>query len=178
MLNVKYHLNIEEMAQATYDFVTQRPLIRLMQILMSLGAILLCGAFLGRIYLRLPTSLTDLIAVLFSLCWLLFYKTLHKKLILHSMRKHAKPDLELELQITNHQIHLLNNQNYSSIKLPWKKLRFVSQNKFGYIFPLTGLNNAGKFIWLPLNSLQSHQHEDLKQLFAKFNIKIKSYSKN
>jgi len=85
-------------------------------------------------------------------------------------------DLELNVQMTQQQIHLFTNQDHSSIKLPWNKVRFIAKNNRGYILPLTGLTNAGKFIWLPLKKLEEdNQEEGFLTLVQKFNIKIKNY---
>lgn len=176
IVNIKYRVDIEELAQATVDFVRHRPLMRLMRLIMSITATLLVISFAMRMYLRYPTNFSDLASALFALSWLLFYQTIHKQIILRTLRKRSIPNLELDIQVTNQQIHVFNNQDHNNFKLSWKGLKFIAKNSLGYILPLTGLTNAGKFIWLPIDTLQATQQEEaFLKLATQFNIKIHHY---
>ena len=178
LINLSYRVNLHEIAMATADFVNHRPLMRLMQGLMLLTATWLFVAFVIKVYLGYPTKFSDLLSAFFALTWILFYQPLHRRLVLYTLSKRAVKNLEFNIQITNQQIHLFNNQDHSSIKLPWKKISFIAQNPAGYIVPLNGLANAGKFIWLPKATLQQQNHEqEFLKLMENFNIKLKTYGK-
>jgi hypothetical protein len=171
MINIQYTIDPAQIAQATSDFLNKRPIMRVLRILMLGAAVLLNISLILKIYWQAPISLRDILSCLLAIGWVMFYKHIHKYIIAFKLRR-SPTNLQLNLEISSQQINFFSTQNASPSKLFWQRIKLIYKTKEGYIVPLTGLSNAGKFLWLPLTSL-AQQEQQLTQIIAKHNITIR-----
>lgn len=173
MLEIRFHTSAKEAATATIDFMSNRPIVAIMFYVMTALCIMLCFVFAITVYNHAARS-ADVVAVIGAVGWILFYKKINRFFIerLLLLRKFAEFECLYKIDAKSI-LYKLHTQEASHIE--WKKLKLVLKNKDGYIIPLTGLANAGKFLWLPLHSLQAAGIEqELLDLFTKFKLKLKT----
>ncbi len=170
MIELNFETTSQESAQATIDFMSNRPIGALMFRFMQSMCILLCVGY-GLMLYSHSTRLEDTLAVIAALAWLLAYKHINRWIVVQSLKIRKFSNVSCICKIDEKSI-LYQLQANQPLHIEWKKLKFVLKNKNGYIIPLTGASNAGKFMWLPLRSLHSYEPE-LLDLIAKFKLKIK-----
>jgi len=113
----------------------------------------------------------DIVSVIAAIIWLLYYKPINRWIIGSILKRRQFPELTYNVRIDDKSIFYKQDNNQPN-HIEWKKLKFVLKDQFGYIIPLTGLTNAGKYIWLPLRSMQASEQEFLN-LLQKFKLKVK-----
>ncbi|HSX20651.1 MAG TPA: hypothetical protein VLG38_05990 [Gammaproteobacteria bacterium] len=172
MLEIEYTASPAETAQATLDFMSNRPVVAILFGFMRVACILLLVGFCITL-LNKATRVQDVVSVFFALLWLMYYKKINRWVIQRSLKLRQTADLKCMYKIDEKSI-LYRIHNSAPHHIEWKKLKYVLKNKSGYIIPLTGVSNAGKFLWLPQRSLSNNDAESkLLSLITKFKLKIK-----
>lgn len=173
MIEIEYTTSAQEASQATLDFMINRPIMALMFKGMQMLCIALCAGYAITLYTNTARK-EDAVAVIFALLWIVFYKRFNRWVINRTLKLRKFNDVTCAMKIDDKSIFykLHNNQ---PLHIEWKKLRFVLKNNDGYIIPLTGVINAGRFLWLPKRSLNSPQAEiQFLDLCQKFKLKLKN----
>lgn len=168
MIELEYEASIKESAQATLDFLLNRPLFKFLYSTMKGCCLILCAAFAICLYSG-SIRIQDMIAAFFALAWILFYKQFNHWLIKSALKLKNNSQQKCSCKIDDKSILFKTNNNISHIE--WKKLKFVLKSAAGYIIPLTGLNNGGRFIWLPKRCIENHE-QDFLNLLSKYNLKL------
>ena len=175
MINIQYTMSAEESAKATLDFLSNRPFISFMYFVMKVSCIGFCFGFWLTLRANAARPQDCVIAVL-AIIWLFSFRRINKWLIKKRLStKHFKSATNT-LKI-DHKSILSKFQFSEPQHIEWKKLRYILQNKDGYIIPLTGVRNAGRFMWLPHRSFNdTAKEQDFLDLVNKFKLKIKKIS--
>lgn len=171
MLELNYVTGADESASVTLDFMANRPAVAALFKAMQVLCILLCIMFVV-MYFNNNIKLEDISALIGAVGWILFYKRINHWIVKKTLQLRKFSDCKCLCKIDDksimYQVHTNTPQHVT-----WKSLKFVLQNNNGYIIPLTGIKNAGKFIWLPKRSLDGNE-QSLLDLFAKYKLKIKN----
>lgn len=171
MININYQPINTEFAQATFDFLQNRPFMRFILFFMKLSCLLLCFGFAISLYYDAVRP-QDYAIVLTALIWLCFYKNINQWVVKRSLKNRSMHNLPHDMNIDKQRIFYKANNNSSHLE--WKKIRFVLKNSQGYIVPLSGLTNAGKFLWLPLRGFSDPTAEQqFVQTLQELKLKIK-----
>lgn len=172
MLEIEYTASAEETAVATYTFLMQRPILQMLFLFMKMACIIICVAFMLSIYYKFIRP-QDILAFITALIWLFFYKNINSWIIRNTLKSRKFTDMKCFFKIDNKGI-LYKYNNAQPQHIEWKYLKYVLQNKQGYIIPLTGITNAGKFLWLPMRCLENHEtQKDFMNFLDKSHLKIK-----
>jgi hypothetical protein len=172
LINIEYTISPQESANATLDFLTNRPIMSFMFTFMKYSCVLLCAGFALTLYQK-QTRPQDFMAVLFAIGWILFYKPINRWIIKSTLkgRKFAEAAHSFKIDQKSIFCKLPSGQPQH---IEWKKVKFILQNKDGYIVPLTGITNAGKFLWLPFRGFkESTMQEDFVTLVQQLKLKFK-----
>jgi hypothetical protein len=173
MINVEYTITPKETVNATLDFLSNRPFVAIMFKVMQLSCIALCIAFAAAVYNKAAKP-QDLATVIFALGWIFFYKHVNRWIIKGGLKRRKFETAKQQFKIDEKSIFCRWHIN-TPINIEWKKIKFLLKNKDGYIVPLTGFANAGKFLWLPSRGFESvNSEQSFLELVNKFNLKIKN----
>jgi len=116
----------------------------------------------------------DFAAVFFALIWLFYYKSINRWLIKRNLKRVKFSEAPNVFKI-DHKSIFCKLPAKNPVDLEWKKFKYVLKNSDGYILPITGISNGGKFIWLPFRAFSSPELEaEFLGLVAKFKLKIKT----
>ncbi len=171
MIDIEYMANPDEMSQVTLDFLTNRPLISFMFWLMKLSCMGLLLAFAFTLYNHAARP-QDYVSVLSAVVWLIYYKKINRWIIKRGLKRRKFNQAKYTVRMDEKSIFCKLQEN-NPLHIEWKKIRYVLQNKAGYIIPLTGVRNAGKFVWVPHRSLAEKTWEqDFLQILNKFKLKV------
>lgn len=170
MIDIEYTSTPQETAAVSLQFLTNRPVVASMFVSMKIICFMLFIAF-GITAYNHALRPQDIISVISAIIWLLYYKSINRWIISSILKRRKFPELTYNVRIDDKSIFYKQNDSQPR-HIEWNKLKFVLKDKSGYIIPLTGLTNAGKYIWLPLRSLQASEQE-LLNLLNKFKLKIK-----
>lgn len=170
MLDIEYTATSQETAAVSLQFLANRPIMASMFYLMK---IICFGLFIvfGITAYNKALRPQDIMAVLTAIVWLLYYKPINRWIIGSILKRRKFPQLTFNVRMDDKSIFYKQNNNQPQ-HIQWKKLKFVLKDQNGYIIPLTGVSNAGRYIWIPLRSLQASEPEFLK-LLNKFKLKVK-----
>lgn len=172
MINVEYTIAPKESANATLDFLINRPLMSLIFKVMKYSCIILCIGFAMVLYTK-QARVQDFVSVLFAAIWLIFYKPINRWVIKGSLNKRKFASDTHTIKIDEKSIFSKRSTGEPQ-NITWKNVKFILQNQDGYIVPLTGFNNAGKFLWLPFRGFtQASMQDDFVSLAGKLRLKIK-----
>lgn len=172
MLEIEYTATAQETSKATLDFMSNRPIMALLFLSMKISCLLLCLVFTITLYNK-SIRPQDIGAILFAVIWLLYYKQINRWIIRRSLKMRKFTDYKCLYKIDDKSI-LYQLHTFAPQHIQWKKLKYVLKNNEGYIIPITGIDNAGKFLWLPFRSL--HNDSDQQQFLnflEKFKLKLK-----
>lgn len=173
MLEIEYTTTNQEAADATLDFMSNRPMVAFIFKFMRTACIVLCVIF-AFLWYKKAIRPQDYIALITATAWLFFYKKINRRIISKTIGLRKLGDIKCICKIDDRSI-LYKVHNFAPLYIEWKKLRFVLKNKDGYIIPLTGLTNAGRFIWLPQRVWQNHDMEQqFLNLVQKFKLKVRT----
>jgi len=170
MIDIEYTSTPQETAAISLQFLTNRPIVASMFTSMKIICCMLFIAFAMTAYNN-ALKPQDIVSVIAAIIWLLYYKPINRWIISSLLKRRQFPQLTYNVRIDDKSI-LYKQDNNQPKHIEWKKLKFVLKDKTGYIIPLTGFANAGKYIWLPLRSLETSEQE-LLGLLQKFKLKIK-----
>lgn len=170
MIELQYTTSAQENAKATLDFMSNRPVVAFSFKFMRVTCLLLCCIFAITWYNK-SLRPQDYTAVLFAIVWFFYYKNINRWVIGRMLKLRKFNDMQCLYKIDDKSI-LYKLQNFQPQNIEWKKLKHVLRNNEGYIIPLTGFVNAGRFLWLPLRSLQNQEPEFL-ELINKFKLKLR-----
>ncbi len=170
MIDITYSVSTKESAQAAMDFFLNRPMLAFLYKAMQGLCVLLCCGFLISITYN-SIRVQDTVAAFTALMWLVNYKRFNRWLIQYSLNIRNLANTNCRCKIDKQSI-FFQSENKTPVNIEWKKLRFILRTKTGYIIPVTGISNGGKFLWLPLRSLQNTEDEFLK-IINNLKMKIK-----
>ena len=172
--DLNYEIQAEEMAQATSDFLLDRPIVKISYRLMQFCCIFICCGIIIKFYFA-KLILNDYMFFIFASSWLLFGRkiNLHLVAFLYKKRK-STTTYTCTVTETNVTVKIGN----TSIQQPWKQVKKILKNQFGFIVPIIGYNNGGKFIWLPFRVMTKNQLDSLHSFFSKQNIQLKTLATN
>lgn len=170
MLEIEYLTNPDESAQATIDFFKSRPLMAMLVWCMQAFCIIYVLAFaIGAIYRTL--RLQDYMVGGLVLAWFFAYEHLSRWIIKRKLLVKQMTHLKCLLKMDSKSI-LYQIQGYTPQYIELKKIRYILRTARGYIIPLTGLQNAGKFMWVPNRSLPTNGQ--FTALLDQFQVSIKT----
>lgn len=170
-MDIQYTTTAQEAADATFDFLTNRPIIASIFSFMKIACTLMCLGFLINAYHKTLRK-EDFVALLVALGWIFFYKKINRLVIKLNFKHRKFTTIDYKIKIDEQSILAQQGQNIQYIE--WHKIRYILKNRHGYIIPLTGISNAGKFLWLPISSLQQESGEDtFLSIVNKFKLQIK-----
>lgn len=172
MLEIEYTTTTPETANATMDFMLNRPLLAAMFLFMKISCWILCLVFAIAFYYKALRP-QDYATIGMVFVWLMFYKQINRWVIKSTLKRRKFDDLKCVLRMDDKSV-FYRIQQYTPQHIEWKKLRYVLKNNEGYIIPLTGITNAGKFLWLPLRSLNGEQEKTFLDFVQKFKLKVKA----
>lgn len=176
MLEIKYTATPETTAKVTLDFLSNRPFVSAMFKFMQISCMFLCLGFAINVYNH-AVQPKDYMALSTAVIWLLFYKKINRWLIKNNLKHRKFNQLDYVYKIDEQSIFCTVN-NKVPHHITWKKLKYILQTKDGYILPMTGFTNAGKFLWLPFQSLENNNAEEtFLNLVKKFKLKVKNIAK-
>ncbi len=170
MIDIEYTATPQETATVSLQFLTNRPLIASMFSSIKIISLAFLFMFIVTAYNN-ALRLQDIISAIIAIVWLLYYKPINRWIISTALKSKKLPKFTFNVRIDDKSIFYKQDNNQPR-NIEWKKLKFVLKDQNGYIIPLTGLTNSGKYIWIPLRSLQASEQELLK-LLNKFKIKVK-----
>lgn len=173
MINIEYAGVPQETANATLDFLVNRPFLKTMFWFMKVSCIMLCVGFGVTLYHKAAIA-QDFVAVFFAVMWLFYYKSMNRWIIKRNLKRVKFGEAPHIFKIDNRSIFCkLPSRN--PVDIEWKKFKYVLKNNDGYILPLTGITNGGKFVWLPYRAFTSPEIEsEFLALVAKFKLKTKT----
>lgn len=176
MLEIEYRATANEAADATMDFLANRPLLNIMFFVMRISCFMLCFAFCIALYHNAIRP-QDIATVIIAAIWIRYYKPINRWIIKGALKRRKFDEMKCLLKMDEKSI-LYRIQNFAPHHIEWKKLKFILKNKNGYIVPLTGLTNAGRFMWLPLHCFANPSDEQFfLDLVSKHKLKIKPVKK-
>lgn len=171
MINIQYTSTPQETAAVSLQFLANRPAVASMFSMMKIICISLFVAFAYSAYHQ-AIHLQDVFAVIAALMWLKYYKNINIFIIKNMLKRKQAPELSYDISINESSIAYKQNNNHPT-NISWKKLKFVLRDASGYIIPLTGFANAGRFIWVPQRCLRDSEPAFL-ELLHKAKLKIKT----
>ncbi len=172
MIDIEYTTDPKETAAATLDFLSNRPLMSFMFKFMQVMCFLLCAGFAITVYNKSARP-QDWATAVTACLWLLFYKPINRWVIRSGLKYRSFGNNKCVVRMDDKSVFCkINTANPQHVE--WKKLKYVIKNKEGYIVPLTGMANAGKFLWLPMRCFTSPELEQqFLQLAQKFKLQLK-----
>lgn len=172
MEQIRYPLQANEMATATLDFLCNRPVMKFLILFMKGCCLLLLLGFALTIKGH-STKPMDYAAAATAVLWLIFNRQVHEYIIRQSMKGRRFASSNVEYKFDHKQI-AYPTANGRSDSIDWSKLSLVFKNKDGFIIPLTGLRNAGQFIWLPHRALNSETQAKLLDIIQQAKLKVRN----
>ncbi len=173
MIEIEYTTSANETSKATLDFMSNRPMMSLLFKSMQILCIGLCAGYAISLYTHTARK-EDATAVIFALLWIIFYKRFNRWIINHTIKLRKFSEVKCAFKIDDKSIYYQLHTN-QPLHVEWKKLKYVFKNGDGYIIPLTGVINAGRFLWLPKRSFKAAPEElTFLDLCQKFKLELKS----
>jgi hypothetical protein len=174
MITVEYQPNVNEMTKATLDFLECRPLIKTMTLLMKI-----CCFIMGVAYILKATAnilnLHDMLVILFVLTWLFGQRSINNFILKRNLTRKKIHQTTNKFYLHQHKILWQTTTDNKQTEQRWKQIKYIYQNKDGYIIPAIGAKNAGKFIWLPKRGFNNLRAEnDFLDLLKQLGIIIKN----
>lgn len=173
MISLEYTMNQQETADATLNFLSNRPFLNIMFIIMRYSCILLCFGFIITLY-QGNTRPEDFVAVFMAISWLIFYKNINRRIIKAALKGRKFDTMQRTVKFDDKGIFCQGSMTMP-IDIAWKKLKHVLKTQNGYIIPLTGFAYAGKFFWVPYRAFTNQADEQqFLEYINKFKLKIKT----
>lgn len=172
MINIEYTMSSQETADATLNFLVNRPLFTFLFLLMRYSCILLCFGFIITLYQK-NTRPEDYAAVVMAFIWLFYYKKINRWIIKSTLKGRKFETMQRTFKIDEKSI-FCRTAKAEPINIEWKKLKYILKTTDGYIVPLTGITNAGKFFWLPFRAFQEQNEQQFLDLANKFKLNVKA----
>lgn len=169
MIRVEYQTENDEMVNATLDFIENRPLLKLMLFVMKLSCFLVLVGFMLKCISR-TAVVEDFTVVLFALMWIMYRKRFNRYLLRRRLKN--QPSQAHKFQVSERRIWWQYAKQQPDQTL-WNNIRLVYQNKLGYMIPLSGLQNAAKFLWLPKRSFKKDEEQAFVEIVQKRKLKLK-----
>ena len=178
MTNNSYFPDANVISEVTLEFLENKIGIKLIVFIMNIVTVII-GALAMLIMYVHGIQYNTLIFSVFSVCWLMFRKDAQKFVIKRKMSQAI-------LQNSNPWEYDINSKCIKGkvlsyeLSIKWKDVRKILflEKLDGYLIPLTGLKNAGKFIWLPLSGFNNmHDIEEFSKLIPEKRLKIIKYTK-
>jgi len=172
MIDIEYTPDKDEIIDASLDLMLQRPAIRFMAIGMKGCCAMLCFGF----YLKWKTysiNPQDYMALGMAIAWMFYYRKINRAIVKLGSKKRKIPDSPAAFNVDKKRI-FYKDPHKQTHNIEWRNIRFLLKNSKGYILPLTGLRNAGKYLWFPHRAFENEkQEEEFTKLVKSNKIRIK-----
>ncbi len=171
MINISYTPANPEFAAATAAFLLQRPTLRLMLSVSRVACVMVIIGFSLCLYADAVTY-KNVISTILAILWMLFYRKVLYAVINSVIRSRDVNKIPFDFNIDKKRIFCKNAKVSSQVE--WKTIKFIIDTYTGYIIPLTGVNNAGRFLWLPKRAFSdNNQEQDFLKILSSLNKSIK-----
>lgn len=167
MINISFVPTNIEFAEATAKFLLQRPILRLLMSITRLTSMMMIIGFALCVYADAVTP-KNIITTLMAFVWLFFYKQINTIVVKKTISGRDLSRIPYSFKIDKNRI-MCKTQSSSS-QVDWRNIKYVLSTYAGYIIPLTGIGNAGRFLWLPKRAFSDNSQE---QEFIKLLEKVK-----
>lgn len=167
MINISFIPTNLEFAEATAKFLLQRPTLRLLMSITRGASLLVIVGFALCFYADAVTA-KNIISTSMAVIWLFFYKKINTAVVKKVIISRDLGKIPNNFKIDKNRI-LCKTQTTSS-QIDWRNIKYVLSTYAGYIIPLTGIANAGRFLWLPKRAFTDNAQE---QEFIKLLDKVK-----
>ena len=169
-MEIKCEVEKDSYVEAMISFLMSRPIIYVSYfvframcfIYFSVGCYLLSANLL---------SGWHTVTFTFATLWLFFSKSLLKNFISNIVNTKSR-DYNVRYVLGDRFIDYFPPGKVSE-RIFVDNLRYVIKKKDGYVIPLPGMNNAGRFIFLPIKSLTKPLMENVHNLFLMNKVKVK-----
>lgn len=171
MLEIKYNFELEETTQVTLDFLENRPILKVLILLMKIACFLV---FIGFAFQFMFGQITifNVLVVLFALIWIVYRREINYFLLKKSLQKNKINEGNIEIHILKHKLWW-RGKTILQDEQPWKKVKKIYKNNKGFIVPLVGISSGAKFIWLPNKGFEKEDDlQEFLKLIEDKNIKI------
>ena len=140
---------------------------------MKAACLLYFAAFAVKLYVK-GAQTQDYISAVIAFFWLVYFRKINFWMIKHRLQS-KKFNSPKNIVKIDHKSILCQLQANQPMHIEWKKLKYILRNKDGYIIPLTGISNAGKFMWLPYRCFANNNiEEEFLNIVSKCKLKIKN----
>lgn len=165
----RYQVEIDEIAQATLSFLEHRPGLRFILGAMKFVCCFMIVTFVFKCLYH-NASFVDLAITLFALAWLFYRKKINRFLLKRSYKAQKLDQVSRQYQISKTKIWWKEN-NHVPQELRWQQVPYILEHTMGYLIPLTGMQNSGRFLWFPLRGFE--QLEEFQRIIKEKEIKLK-----
>jgi hypothetical protein len=159
MITIEYCPKISETINATLDFISKRPLVKVFLTLTKFCCFLMCIACLLKVIFN-ALSIYDILVFLFVLTWLFGHRYINYFFLRKILTKNKIDKFHYILYINQDKLWGINKYNNITIQQPWKQIKYIYKNNDGYIIPEIGAINAGRFTWLPKRGFTNVEAEE------------------
>lgn len=171
MMNISYVPANQEFAKATADFLLQRPMLKILLALSRVACIIILLGFSLLAYAHAVT-LHSLIYAIMAVGWLILYKQINYQTIRLVTNFRDISKIPYEFNIDKKRIFYKNTS--ASTQVEWKTIKFIIDTYAGYIIPLSGIHNSGRFLWLPKRAFADRgQEQEFLQLMTNLKKPLK-----
>ncbi|MBT4963068.1 MAG: hypothetical protein HOI53_00025 [Francisellaceae bacterium] len=165
-----------ELSAVSLHFFESRLQIKLIMLTMNMLSLILASLVMLVFQTNGNISYNSIFFVIFAYVWLFHRKKVQQFFVRQRYRKaiSRNPEQPWSFHVTKYKIK--GQVMANDINIKWTSIRkiYYLKNLHGYMIPLTGLKNSGRFIWLPNSGF--NQENDLlqfKQFLIDNKIKIK-----
>jgi hypothetical protein len=171
-----YFPDADIMSRVCIEFLESRPQIKVMILTFNLLTLFLASIIF--IILQTEGRITNqsIVFLIATYLWLSHRKFFQRILIKYrfnkSIKKHNK-----SWKFTFNKFKITANVNDTTWDMKWKSFRkiFYLKKLSGYMIPLTGFTNSGRFIWLPESGFESEAAlQEFQEFIAYNNLKIRT----
>lgn len=157
------------------EFFETRPQIRILILCVNFFTLLMASLIILILQVNHEIASSSIIFLIATYVWLTHRRTIQRLLMKYRFKKSInKHNKEWFFDFNKFKIKAVINN--LKLDITWKSLRsvFYIKSLSGYMIPLTGMKNAGRFVWLPESGFED---ETALQNFIKFlsdnKIKVK-----
>lgn len=164
-LEIKSKHKVLEFLNAYLDFIENRPILKFaISGMNALCCLMLAGNLVK--WFSIGFEPNEIFMAIFCFMWIFFRRKINLAII---KRTGKHEDNEKTVHITNKYISYSNEE-----RVRWSHLKKIYKNDLGFIIPMLGLKNAGKFIWLPYECINKDEQKTWLNLLDELKISIKS----
>lgn len=168
MIMNQYQIEVNEMTNATLSFIESRPVMKLILWGMKIACLAMLAGFLIKAYTQTLTSL-DLGTTLFAMAWLCFRRKINAFFLKKNLSMRKAEQFHKEYHLSPYKIWW--KENATPQQLLWQEVPCVLAQRDGYMIPLTGMAQSGRFLWLPKRGFKDES--GFLELLKKKSVKLK-----